>query len=249
MKYFVFFLLILIPVVSLAQFYDPIVGVPGVDPKNSDFNVYINSIYALSIGLAALLAVIKIIIAGVKWMLTDVVTSKEEAKKDIKGALIGLLIILSAVLLISVINKDILDVNLTLKAQPTPTKFVSYPNQKVLINSIAGVSSNTSYSSLAIDSSLFSGNRGDVKAFKKSCAAAGKKSVITHDSTLKGTVYCYEVGPKGGANKEIICPSIGFNMCDPLKNNSQTAQMACADDYGGVWSIDPEDSSYGICIY
>ncbi|MCD5381621.1 MAG: pilin [Candidatus Pacebacteria bacterium] len=117
MKYFVFFLLILIPAVSLAQFYDPIVGVPGVDPKNSDFNVYINSIYALSIGLAALLAVIKIIIAGVKWMLTDVVTSKEEAKEDIKGALIGLLIILSAVLLISVINKDILDVDLKMKPE------------------------------------------------------------------------------------------------------------------------------------
>lgn len=123
MKYLIFSFLLLIPVISLAAntVYEPLVGLPGVD-EGADFNTYVNSIYALSITIAALLAVIKIVIAGVKWMLTDVVTSKEEAKKDIKGALFGLLIVLAAVLIISVINKDILEVDLTFEPVPAPAQ-------------------------------------------------------------------------------------------------------------------------------
>lgn len=120
MKYLAIFCIIFAPALVFGATYTPLVGIPGVSNTNTDFNVYINSIYALSIGLAALLAVIKIVIAGVKWMLTDIVTSKEEAKKDIKGALIGLLIVLAAVLIISVINKDILKVNLTFDQISTP---------------------------------------------------------------------------------------------------------------------------------
>lgn len=114
MKYFTTILIItivIIPTLALAQGYSPLVGIPGVNP-DQDFNGYINTLYALSIGIAALLAVIKIIIAGVKWMMSDVVTNKMEAKEDIKGALLGLLIVLGAVLIITVINPDILKVNL-----------------------------------------------------------------------------------------------------------------------------------------
>ncbi|USN89139.1 MAG: hypothetical protein H6780_01835 [Candidatus Nomurabacteria bacterium] len=92
--------------------YRPLVGIPGVD-ANNDFDSYINALYVFSITIAALLAVIKIIIAGVKWMMTDVVTSKGEAKKDIQGALIGLLLVLAAVLILTVVNPDTANVNLT----------------------------------------------------------------------------------------------------------------------------------------
>lgn len=129
MKYLIFSFLLLIPIISLAAntVYEPLVGLPGVD-EGADFNTYVNSIYALSITIAALLAVIKIVIAGVKWMLTDVVTSKEEAKKDIKGALFGLLIVLAAVLIISVINKDILEVDLTFQPVPAPAQTLNMTN-------------------------------------------------------------------------------------------------------------------------
>ena len=99
--------LFLLPLITFAAGYRPIVGIPGVSDGN--FNEYINAIYALAISLAALLAVIKIIIAGVKWMMTDIVTSKMDAKKDIQGALLGLLVILAAVLVLTVINPDIID--------------------------------------------------------------------------------------------------------------------------------------------
>lgn len=111
MKYLPLLTFFLLPTLALAQGYSPIVGIPGVNP-NANFDSYINAIYALSISIAALLAVIKIVIAGVKWMMTDVVTSKGEAKKDIQGALIGLLIVLGAVLILTVINPNLTKVNL-----------------------------------------------------------------------------------------------------------------------------------------
>jgi len=82
----------------------PLVKIPGVSNPQADFNAYINALYAISISVAALLAVIKIIIAGVKWMLSDAVSSISQAKSDIQGALIGLLIVISAVLILNIIN-------------------------------------------------------------------------------------------------------------------------------------------------
>lgn len=122
--------LLLLPVISLAKEYSPLVGLPGVDPNAPSFDEYINSLYALSISIAALLAVIKIIIAGVKWMLTDIVPSKSEAKKDIQGALIGLLVILGAVLVLTVINPNLVEVDLQMtKVQ---TKAYSAPGTVTL---------------------------------------------------------------------------------------------------------------------
>jgi hypothetical protein len=106
-----FFILLLTPTLTLAQVaYTPLVGLPGVD-TGGDFNKFINTLYILSISIAALLAVIKITIAGVKYMLTDVVTSKSEAKKDIQGALLGLLVVISAVMILTFINPQLTTIN------------------------------------------------------------------------------------------------------------------------------------------
>jgi type IV secretory pathway VirB2 component (pilin) len=127
MKYFLtffsFFLLIT-PVLVLAQ-YQPLVGIPGVDDAQN-FDQYLQSVYVLAISLAALLAVIKIVIAGVKWMTTDIVDTKSSAKKDIQGAIFGLLIILGAVLILNIINPNISTVNLTLA--PVPDRIAAETN-------------------------------------------------------------------------------------------------------------------------
>lgn len=84
--------------------YKPLVDL-GLGGNNS-FDSLINALYALSITIAAFLAVIKIIVAGVKWMMSDVVTNKSDAKKDIYGAIIGLVIVLAAVMILTIINAD-----------------------------------------------------------------------------------------------------------------------------------------------
>ncbi len=73
----------------------------------ANLSTLLTSLYMLSIGIAALLAVFKIIIAGAKFMLTDAIPSRGSAKKDIEGALLGLILIISAVLILNVINPAI----------------------------------------------------------------------------------------------------------------------------------------------
>ena len=92
-----------VPVAVFAQ--QNLVNLPIGD--NGDFNDYINAVYLMFISIAALIAVIKIIIAGVKYMFSDIVTQKSDAKRDIQGALLGLLVVLSAVVVLSIINPDL----------------------------------------------------------------------------------------------------------------------------------------------
>jgi hypothetical protein len=96
--------LLLFPLVSWAQ-GNTLVNV-GIDP-NADFSGYLNTLYAIAIVVAALLAVIKIAIGGVKYMLSEVVTSKADAKKDIRGAVFGLIIVLGAFLILNTINSGL----------------------------------------------------------------------------------------------------------------------------------------------
>jgi hypothetical protein len=122
-------LVLFFPFVSLAQF-TPLVGIPGVTDTSGplNFSDYINTLYALSISIAGLLAVIKIIIAGVKYMLSDVVTSKQSAIGDIKGALLGLLIVMSAFLILYVINPELTKTNLFVTPiSQAPANFAGSP--------------------------------------------------------------------------------------------------------------------------
>lgn len=78
----------------------------GIDP-NANFGDFLNTLYAIAIAIAALLAVIKIAIGGLKYMLSEVVTSKADAKKDIRGAILGLLIVIGAFLILGTINSQL----------------------------------------------------------------------------------------------------------------------------------------------
>lgn len=97
--------------------YQPITNFPipassGVNNlDNLTLDEAIKIIYALSVSIAALLAVVKIIYAGVQYMLTDVITNKGKAIADIQGALFGLLIVLGAAFILNQINPQLSDVN------------------------------------------------------------------------------------------------------------------------------------------
>jgi hypothetical protein len=97
--------IVTIPTTVFAQNY--LVGIPGVDQGAGNFDAYIQAVYVMFISIAALLAVVKIIIAGLKYMFTDIVPQKTDAKKDIQGAVFGLLIVMSAVLILTVINPEL----------------------------------------------------------------------------------------------------------------------------------------------
>jgi len=89
--------------------FQPLVGIPGVtDQTGGGFGPYLNALYYLAISIAALIAVLKIIVAGAKYMLSGTnISSTQSAKSDIRGALIGLLIIIGAVVILNTINTDL----------------------------------------------------------------------------------------------------------------------------------------------
>jgi hypothetical protein len=112
-------LVLIVPISAFAQ-YQTLVGIPGVESGGGSFDAYLQAVYATSISLAALLAVIKIVIAGVKWMTSDIVSTKSDAKKDIEGAILGLVVILAAVLILYIINPNIGAVSLNFEPAPRP---------------------------------------------------------------------------------------------------------------------------------
>ncbi len=89
-----------------SQQFSPLVGIPGLT-NSTDLEKLLNALYVLSVTGGALLAVLVITLAGFKYMATDSVGSKEDAKNDIKSALLGLIIILSTALILRTISGDV----------------------------------------------------------------------------------------------------------------------------------------------
>jgi hypothetical protein len=79
-------------------------GQDGTIEGTGSFGELINALYILLVSVGAVLAFLKISIAGAKYAMSDVITSKEDAKSDIKGALIGLAILLVPFIVLSLIG-------------------------------------------------------------------------------------------------------------------------------------------------
>ena len=97
----------------------PFQKIPFVGAGELSTQSYANALYRLAIGLAAVLTVIMLIWAGVQYMLSEVVTDKAAAKKTIQNSLLGLLIILSATLLLRTINPNLVELNFLKNASNT----------------------------------------------------------------------------------------------------------------------------------
>lgn len=195
------FVLILLPTLALAQsgalVYKPLVGIPGIGTSNS-FGEYINALYGLSIAIAALMAVIKIIIAGVKYMLSDVVTSKQEAIGDIKGSLLGLGVVISAVLVLTIINPQLAETEIFIDPI-VPVAVTGTPTANIPAI-IPGQPAGYSYRQ----------NHPD-PGFKQTCEATpGQLHRIANAGSYE---VCYENLPAGvEANLFSIFSSTAFNM-------------------------------------
>ncbi len=231
--------LLLLPTFIFAyQGYQPLVGIPNVNP-NTDFDKYINALYALSISIAALLAVIKIIIAGVKWMMTDVVPAKGEAKKDIQGALIGLLVVLAAVLILTVINPNLLKVDL--KMDPVLLKKYT-PSTHTF--SAAPVETHIGYDAVDIVKNPGLDSK-ELQAFEDGCTDSGGQYV-----PLKGTNFrCYTKQPNQTVSVKEVCTSA--NNDEVCKDNKAAARKECLKTGGVSYTPDSEKlygSTYGTCI-
>lgn len=122
MRYILFTFLLLLGsafavVVNAQEHYQSMVTIPKLTDSDPTTAGYVTALYILSVSVAAFLALVKIIFGGVQYMLSDIVTQKENAKKDIRGALLGLLIVLGAAFILQTINPQLLEVNFLQNAE------------------------------------------------------------------------------------------------------------------------------------
>jgi hypothetical protein len=92
--------------------YTPLVGLPGAQGTGGGGLVgYFNRLYMLVVAVGAIIAFLKIAFAGVKYSLDGVVTHKQDAKDDIKGALFGLVILLVPFIILNTIYGGLTKLN------------------------------------------------------------------------------------------------------------------------------------------
>ena len=100
------------------KYFDP----ASNDKENSKLGEYLNIMLRIFIGICAVLAVIMIVMGGIEYMTTELISSKEEGRKRITNAIFGLLLALGAYTLLNTINPDLL--NTDLKSLKTATVVV-----------------------------------------------------------------------------------------------------------------------------
>src|SRR5690606_7562600 len=102
----------------------PITNISGPADSQVKATQYIIGIVNLTIAIAGVLAVLKIIFAGIKYMSTDAWQAKQDGKNDIKNAIWGLMLAISAWLILYTINPQLIIINLslpTIEHTPSPS--------------------------------------------------------------------------------------------------------------------------------
>jgi len=92
---------------------------PAGSAPSTGFGNYLNAMIKIFIGICAVLAMIMIIMGGIEYMTSELVSSKEAGKSKITNAVMGLLLALGAFALLNTINPDLL--NISLGGLPTAT--------------------------------------------------------------------------------------------------------------------------------
>ncbi len=84
-------------------------GIGDTEGKVTNFGTYLSDLFTLSIGLAAILAVLMLSVAGFKYITVESFTGKGDAKNMIQNAVFGLILILSAYLLLQTVNPELVE--------------------------------------------------------------------------------------------------------------------------------------------
>lgn len=111
---FLFLSILIIPVVSNAQ-YDPLaVGLDELYVESAGLSSFFSNLFGIALTIGSMLAVLVIAISGLQYMTTEAATDKTHSKERMQQAVLGLLMLLSVWLFFNEINPEILDLDLQL---------------------------------------------------------------------------------------------------------------------------------------
>ena len=96
--------------------YVALTTIPGATVANqvTDPVKVIKNAYGVAIGIAAVLAVVMIIYAGIEYATVESISGHSDAKDRIMGALVGMGLLLASYIILRTINIDLVNVNLDL---------------------------------------------------------------------------------------------------------------------------------------
>ncbi|MBI5005260.1 MAG: hypothetical protein HZC03_01510 [Candidatus Lloydbacteria bacterium] len=101
------FVAIALPVFAAPIQYVPLAPLPGQEGSTHvSLGGYLSNMYTLIIGIAGVLAVLMIVIAGIEYM-TPTSSAKESGKNRALAAILGLLLALVSYLILQTINPDL----------------------------------------------------------------------------------------------------------------------------------------------
>lgn len=130
MKFVFIALLALAPFLTHAQEFIPLTSVPAFREIATSDGIanFLNNMYKIAVGLAAVLAVLQIIRAGFEYMGGDSITEKRHARHLILMSLVGLLLVLSPAIVFGIIDPRILNLDLNVEdLQPKGIKSETAP--------------------------------------------------------------------------------------------------------------------------
>ena len=191
-----------------------------VDPTS--LSSYLQKVFEIGIGVAAGLAVIMIVLGGIEYMSTDAIGGKEEGKEKITSALWGLLLALSAWLILNTINPALLNMNL--QVNPAQTAGAQAQNQTA---SIQPVNSGVAGGSWGANGAT--GNFGDVSSDSLAgnqttgngwAIAQSAESSVGYLSTANADTANGDLGCAYGVN-QVVQNALG----QPIDNSLSTTQM------------------------
>ncbi len=98
--------------------YVLLTSLPGIPNSNFSLKEYLIGIFKLTIAVAGVLAVFKIVIGGWQYMVSEAIGGKEQGKENIQSALWGLILAMVAYLILVTINPDLVKLDVVLETPP-----------------------------------------------------------------------------------------------------------------------------------
>ncbi len=205
----------------------PIFNDSSIVTNAQGLSAFFNALYKYCIGIAATLAVLQIMRAGIMYMGGDSVTETKDARRLIGTAIAGLVLILSPVVVFSIINPKILSLNLgtdlsNLKSDPAVSGSASASTGPQAAVTASSAQDCTSKGGTVI---------GDASGSSVTCQVPAS-SQAAQDSLACTNYTNIEPDPKGSSCSQLAgegyqgvpsgcCQSLDANMqcCAELKSN------------------------------
>lgn len=182
----------------------PLTNIPQLTDLGNNFTLdgFLNQLYRIAIGIAAIVAVLQIMRAGIMYMGGDSVTQKKEARDLIALSIGGLLLVLSPVIVFSIVNPSILSLKIDTSDLGTELGHATTSDPIACVPACpAGQSCNTSNGTChdipdpagdALRCSMYLDRRGVVLPQGGSCA-----STLGSDWETASTSCCVAITPGG----------------------------------------------------